>query len=67
LQIYNSGNGYCKWGDNCKHSHRGKKGGKRKANSTVILSSKDKKAKKKLAKEKMMKNSTIWSEDGKVP
>jgi hypothetical protein len=45
-KFYSSGNGYCKWGDNCKHSHKGNKGGKRKANSTVLLTGKDKKAKK---------------------
>jgi hypothetical protein len=33
-KYFHSGNGYCKWGDDCRHSHDGKKGGKRKgANS----------------------------------
>jgi len=47
-KFFSSGNGYCKWGDNCRHSHKGKKGGKRKAPSTVLLTGKDKKAKKEL-------------------
>ena len=46
-KFWSSGNGYCKWGDNCRHSHKGKKGGKRKS-SSVLLTSKDKKAKKEL-------------------
>ena len=47
-KYYSSGNGYCKWGDNCRHSHAGKQGGKRKNSSTLILSRKDKKAKKEI-------------------
>jgi hypothetical protein len=46
-KFFNSGNGYCKWGDNCRHSHEGKKGGKRKP--ALLLSKKDKKAKKEIA------------------
>ncbi len=44
-KFFNSGNGYCKWGDNCRHSHEGKKGGKRK--SALVLSKKEKKKAKK--------------------
>jgi hypothetical protein len=45
-----SGNGYCKWGDNCRHSHdEGKQGGKRKGAPALILSKKGKKAKKEIA------------------
>jgi hypothetical protein len=47
-KFWSPGNGYCKFGDNCRHSHQGKKGGKRKGSSTVLLTSKDKKAKKEL-------------------
>ncbi len=46
-KYFNSGNGYCKWGDNCRHSHEGKKGGKRKP--SLLLSKKDKKVKKEIA------------------
>jgi hypothetical protein len=47
-KFWSNGNGYCKWGDNCRHSHSGKKGGKRKGSSTVLLTSKEKKAKKEI-------------------
>ena len=46
-KFFNSGNGYCKFGDNCRHSHEGKKGGKRKP--ALLLSRKDKKVKKEIA------------------
>jgi hypothetical protein len=45
-KFWSSGNGYCKWGDNCRHSHKGKKGGKRK--TSFLLTNKEKKAKKEL-------------------
>ena len=46
---FNSGNGYCKWGDNCRFSHEvNKQGGKRKGAPSLILSKKDKKAKKEI-------------------
>ncbi len=45
-----SGNGYCKWGDNCRHSHGdGKQGRKRKGAPALILSKRGKKAKKEIA------------------
>jgi hypothetical protein len=40
---------YCKWGDNCRHSHDGKKGGKRKVEPSLLLSKKEKKANKEIA------------------
>ena len=46
-KFFNSGNGYCKWGDNCRHSHEKSKGGKRKP--SLLVSKKDKKTKKEIA------------------
>ena len=46
-KYFNSGNGYCKWGDNCRHSHEGKKGGKRKP--ALLMSKKDKQMRKEIA------------------
>jgi len=47
-KYFNSGNGYCKWGDNCRHSHDKKNNGKRKGQPTLLLSKKDKKTKKEI-------------------
>jgi hypothetical protein len=44
-KYFNFGNGYCRFGDRCHHSH-GAKGGKRKEAPAMILSKKDKKIKK---------------------
>jgi hypothetical protein len=42
---YSKGNGYCKWEDNCRFSHDGPKGGKRKSTSmaTKVTAKKQKK------------------------
>jgi hypothetical protein len=47
-KFFNSGNGYCKWGDNCRHSHDKRKGGKGERKPALLLSRQDKKAKKDL-------------------
>ena len=44
-KYFNFGNGYCRFGDRCHHSHA-TKGGKRKEAPAMILSKKDKKMKK---------------------
>ncbi len=35
-KYFNSGSGYCKWGDNCRHSHDKKKDGKRKGQPVLL-------------------------------
>ena len=44
---YSKGNGYCKWGDNCRFSHDGPKGGKRKATAMATKGT-EKKQKKQM-------------------
>ena len=48
-KFFNSGNGYCKWGDNCRHSHDKKGGGGKRKERPLLLSKKDKKARKDIA------------------
>ena len=48
---WSRGNGFCKWGDNCRFKHEGPKGGNKKRKATLVASSGKKKQKerKKLA------------------
>jgi hypothetical protein len=48
-KFFNSGNGYCKWGDNCRHSHDKKGGRGKRKDKPLLLSKKDKKARKDIA------------------
>jgi hypothetical protein len=48
-KFFNSGNGYCKWGDNCRHSHDKKGGGGKRKDKPLLLLKKDKKTRKDIA------------------
>jgi hypothetical protein len=45
---WSKGNGYCKWGDNCRFAHDGPKGGKRKASASLATKGSVKKQKKQM-------------------